>query len=100
MGSGFVALHPTVFRGGATNEGSLGRWSTCKHYFLGLHVPLKSNISPENQWLELEDVFPIQIVGFLGAWFFCSGVYLSSRKENLRFEKRKNMVPWMGDMKF
>ena len=77
MGSGFVALHPTVFRGGATNEGSLGRWSTCKHFFLGLQVPLKSNISPENQWLESEDVFPIQIVAVFRALFFFSGGVLN-----------------------
>ena len=68
MGSGFVALHPTLFRGGATNEGLTRSMVNLVNTFFGDYtVPLKSNISPENQRLELEDVFPIQIVAFFRA---------------------------------
>ena len=38
----------------------------------GLNTPLKTNMSPENQWLE--DVFPIEIVPFLGDMLVFWGV--------------------------
>ena len=39
---------------------------------LGWGTPRKTNMSPENQWLE--DVFPIEIVPLLGDMFVFGGV--------------------------
>ena len=37
-------------------------------------TPLKTNMSPENQWLE--DVFPTEIVPFSGDMLVFGGVYM------------------------
>ena len=43
-----------------------GSWEILSHHLEGLrtYTPLKTNVSPENQWLE--DVFPTEIVPFWG----------------------------------
>ena len=44
------------------------------------HTPRKTNMSPDNQWLE--DVFPIEIVPFLGDMLVFGGVRFRNPKAN------------------
>ena len=50
----------------------------CESVWLGIDVftPRKTNMSPEDGWLE--DVFPIEIYPLLGDMFLFSGVYCFS----------------------
>ena len=45
------------------------KWDVCLNTYF---TPLKTNMSPENQWLE--DVFPTEIVPFLGDMLVFGGV--------------------------
>ena len=55
------------------------------HHLEGLrtYTPLKTNVSPENQWLE--DVFPTEIVPFLGDMLVFRGVLVGGFSNRFYF---------------
>ena len=58
------------------------RWSLLNIAIFGIHVtPWKTNMSPENHWLE--DVFPIEIVLFRGHVSFRGCSFQKTPQKNI-----------------